>query len=141
MRRVSIFAALPPDAPPVQRAVILQQAAAAVGFEWPSVASAWRKLEEEIQELADGLAAADASNTEEELGDVLFALANLARLLNIDPERALSATNDKFVRRVQHMEQSAWAEGRVLADEPLAEQLFRYQRAKAAESDSACQRS
>ena len=105
------------------------------------MASAWRKLEEEIQELADGLAAADASNTEEELGDVLFALANLARLLNIDPERALSATNDKFVRRVQHMEQSAWAEGRVLADESLAEQLFRYQRAKAAESDSACQRS
>lgn len=112
------------------KAVALQQAAAGVGFEWPSVAACWAKVQEEIAELADGMARQDAANTAEELGDVLFALVNLARHVQIDPEQALAATNNKFIRRFQQMERAAWAEGSRLAAEPLAQQLLRYQRVK-----------
>ncbi len=137
MNPASALDAVPEDGSVLMQAVALQQAAAGVGFEWPSVAACWAKVQEEIAELADGMARQDAANTVEELGDVLFALVNLARHVQIDPEQALAATNHKFIRRFQQMEQAAWAEGSRLAAEPLAQQLRRYQQAKANQSAGA----
>ena len=116
------------------QAAALQQAAAAVGFEWPSAEACWLKVQEEIAELAVGMARQDAANIAEELGDVLFALINLARHMQIDPEQSLAATSAKFIHRFEQMEQAAWAEGSHLAAEPLAQQLRRYQCAKANQS-------
>jgi uncharacterized protein YabN with tetrapyrrole methylase and pyrophosphatase domain len=88
-----------------------------------------KKIHEEVAELEQGLDNQDAANTFEELGDVLFALANLARRLQIDPAAALEATNQKFIRRFQHMEQSALRDGSDLATEPLTMQIVRYRQA------------
>ncbi|OYY52262.1 MAG: hypothetical protein B7Y53_08265 [Halothiobacillus sp. 28-55-5] len=108
----------------------LQDFAAAQGFDWPDVADIWAKIYEEIDELAAGIANQDAANTAEEVGDVLFAVTNLARRLGVNPESALAATNQKFIVRFEAMERSAALDGVALADEPIAAQIARYQRAK-----------
>lgn len=119
------------------RAKKLQDAAAAVGFDWPDVAEIWAKIFEELDELAAGIAKHDAANTAEELGDVLFALTNLARRLGVDPEAALEATNQKFIQRFQEMERTAREEGVSLMNEPITQQIERYQRAKQVLADGA----
>lgn len=112
-----------------ERAIQLQAKAAAVGFDWPQIGDIRNKIKEELLELEKGLDNQDAANTFEELGDVLFALTNLARRLEIDPAAALEATNKKFIRRFQHMEQAALDEGSDLASEPLTQQVIRYRQA------------
>lgn len=131
MSQKSVLDEVPGHLSVFDRAMALQRAAATLGFEWPTVAAGWAKLEEELAELAEGIAQQNSINTAEELGDVLFALINLARQLNIEPTQALAATNDKFTRRFQQMERAAWAAGHSLVDEPLQQQLTRYQSAKA----------
>lgn len=76
----------------------LQQEAAALGFDWPDVASVWAKLDEEWQELAEAREVG-AARTAEEWGDVLFTVVNLARHLGVDPEAALAAANARFAER------------------------------------------
>lgn len=112
-----------------ERAIQLQAKAAAVGFDWPQIGDIRNKIKEELLELEKGLDNQDAANTFEELGDVLFALTNLARRLEIDPAAALEATNKKLIRRFQHMEQAALDEGSDLASEPLTQQVIRYRQA------------
>lgn len=80
----------------LRRARELQQQAAEEGFDWPSAEGVWEKLGEELEELRR---AADVPHRLEELGDVLFALVNLARHLGVDPEAALAAANAKFIHR------------------------------------------
>ncbi len=106
--------------PSLMEAEELQARAAAVGFDWRSPTEVWPKLEEELGELRQVLAAGGAS-AEEELGDVFFALVNLARLLGINAEVAVKAANRKFSRRFRAMEARAREEGRRLADMPLAD--------------------
>jgi ATP diphosphatase len=113
--------------PALVRAEKLQARAARVGFEWPDIAGVRAKLDEELAEFD---AAADAAHRAEELGDVLFVLANLARRHGIDPEAALRAGNAKFERRFRAMEALA---GPRFADLPLDEQERYWQRVKAAE--------
>jgi ATP diphosphatase len=89
--------------------------AAEVGFEWARWAICWRKIEEEIHELRQELAAATAqprARVEEEVGDLLFAVANLSRFLKFDPETCLRRANQKFQRRFQAMEQEFSIAGR-----------------------------
>jgi ATP diphosphatase len=99
--------------PALPRAVKLQKRVARVGFDWPGVGQVFDKLEEEIGELRAELSETpDQRRIEEEMGDILFVCANLARKLGVDPETALRGCNRKFERRFRHIEESLAGEGR-----------------------------
>ena len=117
--------------PALTRAVKLQKRAARQGFDWPDAKAVFPKIDEELAELREGIAAGDQANIEEELGDLLFAITNLARKLGVDPELALRASNDKFVRRYQGMEHLAEGRNLRLADLSLDEQESIYREVKA----------
>lgn len=104
----SEMAGIPRGLPGLAEAVKMGQRAARVGFDWPDAAGVWEKLEEEIQELRRAAAApGERKAMEEELGDVLFTVANLARHLGLDAEAALKHANQKFARRFRGMERAA----------------------------------
>ena len=102
--------------PALRRAEKLGKRAAAVGFDWPDPAGPRAKIDEELGELEAAREAGDSVNASEELGDLLFAVVNLARHLEIDPEQALVAANRKFERRFQSMEQAVTTAGQALGD-------------------------
>ena len=106
--RQGLLDQVPAALPGLTRAVKLQAKAARVGFDWPSVDNVYDKIAEEVDEFR---AAADDKKPEE-FGDLLFAMANVARHLGIDPEAALRGTNAKFERRFAHIEQRLAATGR-----------------------------
>lgn len=111
--------------PPMKKAVKLQHTAAKVGFDWSEVSSVFSKIREELDELEEAIAEQDQRHIEEELGDMLFVMANLARHLNIDPENALSGTNSKFYRRFGRIEELLHEQGKKLQECNL-EQLDKY---------------
>jgi MazG family protein len=119
----SVLDGVPAALPALTRAVKLQNKAARVGFDWPSLTPVMDKLKEELGELEhaikDGAAAGDA--IAEEFGDLLFVVANVARHLKLDPEAALRAANQKFIRRFQAVEQKLAGQGRTPAQSSLAE--------------------
>lgn len=109
--------------PEWKRAVKLQQQAARVGFDWPDAGPVLDKLAEELDEVrAEFAAGSDPDRLEDEIGDVLFVAANLARHAGVDFSKALRRANAKFERRFRGMERLAAAEGDTLAGKPLAEQ-------------------
>jgi tetrapyrrole methylase family protein/MazG family protein/ATP diphosphatase len=103
-RAASLLDDVPVALPALTRAVKLSKRAAGVGFVWPSVHEVVAKLDEEVAELKAEIAAGDFDKAREEMGDVLFVVANLARTLEVDPEDALRFTNAKFTRRFQYIE-------------------------------------
>jgi MazG family protein len=103
-RPASALDGIPGSLPPLERSAALQKKAAKVGFDWPAPAPVWDKLAEESRELRDAAASCDARRVEEELGDLLFTVVNLARFLGTDPSLALHRANDKFVRRFRAIE-------------------------------------
>ncbi len=105
--------------PALTRAVKLQNRAARVGFDWPDAAAVLDKLEEEADELRAELPTADKARQADEVGDLLFVLANLARKLDLDPEACLAAANAKFERRFGAVEQRLAAEGKAPQDAGL----------------------
>ena len=122
--------------PALTRAIKLQNKAAKVGFDWPSLTPVLAKLKEELAELEHEIASApkgDATSRaiEEEFGDVLFVVANVARHLKIDPESALRAANEKFTRRFRHIEARLVERGRSPAQSNLAEMDALWDDAKA----------
>jgi nucleoside triphosphate diphosphatase len=131
--------------PEWQRAVKLQKRAATVGFDWPGPAPVIEKLKEELDEVQaefDALAAAPhdpavRERLEDELGDLLFVAANLARHAKVDPGAAMRRANRKFERRFRRMEALAAADGVRLADLPLEAQDAYWNRAKAEEGGGA----
>ncbi len=127
----------PTALPALTRALKLSQRAARVGFVWPSVREVLDKLEEEIAELRAELDAGDTDRAREELGDILFVCANIARDLEIDPETALRGANAKFVRRFGFVEDHLGREGRSPVDASLAEMEALWQAAKQAERGEA----
>ena len=117
--------------PEWKRAAKLQQRAATVGFDWPDYRPVLDKLAEEIDEVrAEFATGADPARLEDEIGDVLFVVANLARHANVDFSRALRHANAKFERRFRRMEQLAAEAGGTLADHDLAAQEAQWQQAK-----------
>jgi len=138
--RRGILDDVPVTLPALTRAIKLQNKAAKVGFDWPSLAPVFAKLEEEIAELHDAIAkngsktSAPDSDIEEEFGDLLFVVANVARHLKLDPETALRAANDKFARRFRYIEQRLAEQGRTPAQSDLAEMDALWDAAKASES-------
>lgn len=119
--------------PALTRATKLTRRSARVGFDWPDAASVLDKLDEEILELRAELPAADPDRLEDEVGDLLFVLANLARKLEVDPEAALRRANRKFARRFAAIEAALAAQGRRPDQASLAEMEAHWQVAKAAE--------
>jgi nucleoside triphosphate diphosphatase len=108
--------------PALTRALKLQKRAATVGFDWRERARVMEKLEEEIGELNEAVAAgAPKEKLTDEMGDILFVAVNLARHLGVDPEEALRATNDKFTRRFAHVEDTVRARGGKLGEVTLEE--------------------
>lgn len=117
--------------PEWKRATKLQQRAAMVGFDWPDHRPVLAKLAEEAEEVrAEFENGADPAQLEDEIGDVLFVAANLARHAGVDFSQALRHANAKFERRFRRMEQLAAADGGQLADRDLAAQEALWQRAK-----------
>jgi ATP diphosphatase len=107
--------------PALMRAVKLQKRAARVGFDWPDIAQVLDKLAEEAREVAEARDRLSQADMAEEIGDLLFVVANLARHLDIDPEAALRGANSKFVRRFNAIEDELARRGRTPAQSTLAE--------------------
>ncbi len=116
------LAGIPLNLPALTRAAKLSARAARVGFDWPDAKRAIDKLDEEVRELREELPSADTARLTDELGDVLFTVANVARKLGLDPEACLREANDKFARRFQAMEKRAETAGSPLRDHTLAAQ-------------------
>ncbi|GBF57168.1 nucleoside triphosphate pyrophosphohydrolase [Candidatus Phycosocius bacilliformis] len=102
----SLLADIPLALPALMRAEKLTKRAARVGFDWPTLDEVFAKLAEEIGETREAISEADQAHIEEEIGDVLFVLANLARKAKVDPEVALRSANAKFERRFRWIEQA-----------------------------------
>ena len=133
-RDASVLEGVSGAMPPITRALKLQKRAARVGFDWPEAGQVIDKIDEELTELKAEIAnGADAERLEDELGDLLFAVANLARHLKIDPDAALRRTNAKFERRFQKIEAALAAQDRDVSSAGLAELEALWQEAKITE--------
>ena len=119
--------------PALTRAAKLTRRAARVGFDWPDIGGVLAKLREELAELEHEIAAGDQAKAREELGDLMFVCANLARKLDAEPEDALRAANAKFVRRFAHIEARLAEQGRAPSDSNLAEMDALWDEAKTRE--------
>jgi ATP diphosphatase len=127
-----LLADVPVGLPALTRAIKLQDKAARVGFDWPDIAPVFAKMKEEIAELeevaleadprsARAQGSADVAAIEEELGDMLFVMANIARHLKLDPETALRKANDKFTRRFAYIERRLSEMGKTPEESSLEE--------------------
>jgi uncharacterized protein YabN with tetrapyrrole methylase and pyrophosphatase domain len=106
-----------------------------VGFDWTEWQPAWAKVREEVAELDESVAAGDAGRIREELGDLLFSIVNVARLLGMDAEDALRQADEKFMRRFREVEAEMRADGRAVADASARELDESWERVKARESE------
>lgn len=117
----SVLSGLPVSLPAIVKAMRLQEKAKQVGFEWKKTEDVWEKVKEETEELQEVVNEGNTNRQEEEFGDLLFALVNYARFLQIDAEAALERTNKKFIYRFTKMEEMAAANGLSLKDMSLEE--------------------
>jgi len=132
----TILSGIPRTLPSLLRAFEMGSRAAAVGFDWIRAADVLAKIQEEVAELGEALGQSprgQAGQAEEEMGDLLFAIANLARKIGIEPEAALRRANDKFARRFDELERRAAAAGASLRDLSLDAMEAEWERIKADE--------
>lgn len=124
---------VPAGLPALTRADKLTRKAATVGFDWPDAGQVLAKIEEEVAEVREALDSGSRAEIEDEIGDLLFAAANLARHVGVDPESALRAANAKFERRFRAVEAALAAAGRAPAEASLDEMEDLWAKAKADE--------
>jgi MazG family protein len=117
----SILQGVPNSLPAIVKAIRIQEKAKQVGFEWDNIEQVWDKVDEETKELHEAIETKDKEKIEEEFGDLLFALINYSRFLQIDAETALEKTNQKFVYRFKQMEKMATEKGKALYSMSLQE--------------------
>lgn len=129
----SVLAGVPQSLPALLKASRLTEKAARVGFDWRRTDDVFDKLDEEMAEVREAVASSDAVRVHDEIGDVLFTIANIARKLSISPEEALQSTNRKFTRRFEAMEQKVRDSGRNLDQLTLEEMDALWDEAKASE--------
>jgi MazG family protein len=130
----SVLDGVPQALPALLKASRLTEKAARVGFDWRRAEDVFDKIDEEVVELREAVAKADAQNVQEELGDLLFAIANIARKLEVNAEEALQSANRKFTRRFTAMEASVRSTGRNLDQLTLEEMDLLWDSIKADEA-------
>jgi XTP/dITP diphosphohydrolase len=118
----TVLSGVPTSLPPLVKAYRIQEKARGVGFDWEEPHQVWDKVIEELNELKDEVDNNGSNERkEDEFGDLLFALVNYARFIDVNPEDALERTNKKFIRRFSHLEKAAKNEGRSLHKMSLTE--------------------
>jgi ATP diphosphatase len=138
--RSSALAGVPLGLPAITRALKVQRKAGKVGFDWNDAMAVLAKIREETDEIAAEITSGDRSKAAAEVGDLLFAVVNLARHLNIDPEAAVRSTNIKFERRFGAIESALAKRGKKPQESSLAEMDALWNKAKAAENSKAAPR-
>jgi tetrapyrrole methylase family protein / MazG family protein len=129
----SILDGLPKDLPPLTEAVQLTRRAAEVGFDWPTLDGIFEKLGEEVGEIQEAIRSGKEEEIREELGDLFFVLANLARRLLVDPELAMRSANRKFQRRFRGLERELQEKDQTLAETSLEEMDTLWEKRKRSE--------
>lgn len=129
--KTSVLGGVPRALPAMVKAMRLQDKSRTVGFEWDETSQVWDKVKEELAELEEAVGTGAHDQIEDELGDVLFSLVNLARFLHVDAENALERTNKKFIARFTGMEKAAAAENKMLHDMTLEEMDLLWNKMKA----------
>ena len=129
----TVLSGVPASLPTLIKAYRIQDKARGVGFDWEKPEDVWSKVEEELQELREAVAHHDADAMEAELGDFLFSVINAARKYKINPDNALSRTNEKFIHRFGYIEAKAKEQGRSIKDMTLGEMDTLWEEAKALE--------
>jgi len=133
--RKSLLDGIPSKLPALHEAHQISSRVARVGFDWPHIDGIFEKLQEEVQELREAISDKQQSDIEDEVGDLLFVLVNIARVLKVDSESALKRANRKFKTRFQHMESELASAGKSLDETSLSEMEDRWKIAKK-ETDS-----
>lgn len=126
----SILGRIPRSSPSLTRAYQLTQRASRVGFDWPNMEGVLDKLNEEIGELREALFLQDMRKIREEIGDLLFIMANVSRFLGIHPEEALKESLDKFISRFHYVEKSLHRQGKPFSQSNLSEMERLWQESK-----------
>jgi XTP/dITP diphosphohydrolase len=126
----SVLEGVPKSLPAMVKATRIQEKARGAGFDWDESSQVLAKMEEELAELKAEILANDAKKMENEFGDLLFSMINVARFLKIDPESALERTNKKFIKRFQFMEVEAKKQSKAISDYDLSELEEFWQAAK-----------
>jgi MazG family protein len=132
--RHSVLQGIPDGMPALQRAQRVQERVSKVGFDWKKPEDVWVKVREEVDELKGALEETDIARREEEFGDLLFALVNYARFLDINPESALRQTVRKFTTRFQFIEHALKEQGKKPEESNLEEMDLLWNEAKRKES-------
>jgi len=133
----SVLSGVPRSLPAVVKAYRIQEKASGVGFDWDSAEQVWTKVLEELTELKDAVhTKADHSVMEHEVGDLLFAIINYARFIDVNPEDALERTNRKFIQRFQYIENQAKKAHKPLQQMTLTEMDAFWNEAKKLERES-----
>ncbi len=120
-QRRSILARISRNSPSLSQAYQLTQKASRVGFDWPNIEGVLNKLEEELGEFKEALSLRNRRRIREEIGDLLFVMANVSRILRIHPEKALKKALAKFVSRFHYIETSLQREGKSFSQSTLIE--------------------
>ena len=126
----SILDNIPKNLPSLLRAQKLQKKAAKEGFDWDRISDVFDKLDEEIAEFKEAVLKKKSADIQNEIGDIIFVITNIAKCYKIDAEEALRSTNNKFIKRFQYIEQKIEAKGKTLKDSPLEEMERYWQEAK-----------
>ena len=126
----SVLEGVPKSLPSMVKANRIQDKVAGVGFDWEKPEQVFEKVEEELAELKEEIAAGDTDRIESEFGDVLFSMVNYARFLKVNPENALERTNKKFITRFQYLEEKSAALQKPLKDMTLSEMDVFWEEAK-----------
>ncbi|HIG31918.1 MAG TPA: nucleoside triphosphate pyrophosphohydrolase [Flavobacteriales bacterium] len=128
--RKSVLEGVPKSLPAIVKAFRIQEKVRGIGFDWDNKSQVWEKVLEEIEELKVEMKKGDNDRIESEFGDVLFALTNYARFINVNPEDALERTNKRFIKRFQIMEEMITKDGLSLSDMKLSEMDVYWEQAK-----------
>jgi tetrapyrrole methylase family protein/MazG family protein len=129
-RPKGLLAGVPRSVPALVEAQQIAKKAAGAGFDWPSIDQVFDQLREELDELHEAREESRPERLQDEIGDLLFVIVNLARFLKVDPEQALRGTNAKFRRRFAHVEEGIEASGKTLREATMEEMESLWQDAK-----------